>query len=68
VGHAGIYWVALVVVADSFSGVGEEHPVTVASLRLQHANGEILLGDGVGVRLFVRTVQGVDLLAQHRTF
>src|SRR5215212_8284260 len=65
---ARIYRVALVVVVDGFAGMGEEHRMAVPGLRLQAPDGEVLLGDGVGMLLLVRAVQSVDLLAQHRAF
>ena len=40
--------VALIVVADGLAGMGEEHGVAVAVVRLQAPDGEVLLGDRVG--------------------
>ena len=42
--------------------MGEEDRVTPIPSPLQQADGEILLDDGVGMRLFVGAVQGVDFL------
>ena len=67
--------VPLVVVADRLARVGEEDGVAVITPSLQGANGEVLLGDGVGragaldlVRrgAWMLGVVGIDLLAQHR--
>jgi hypothetical protein len=37
--------------------------VAIVPAPLQDPDGEVLLGDGVGVLLLVGAVQGVDLLA-----
>ena len=52
-------------IGDRLAGVGEEHRVTVFAFGLQSLNGEVLLGDGVGMFSLVRAVESVDLLAQH---
>src|SRR5690606_17399930 len=65
VGDARVAWVALIVIAERFARMGEEDAVAVVAAPLQYADREVLLGNGVGVRLLVGAVQGIDLLAQH---
>jgi hypothetical protein len=72
--NARVGGVPLVVVADRLVRMGEEDGVPVSASRLHGADGEVLLGDGVGhagaLDLFrhgaLYGIVGVDLLAQHR--
>src|SRR5438445_6802754 len=64
--------VALVVVVDRFTSVGEEDGVAVVAAPLQYADRKVLLGDGVrmpiGIVFSAWPIEGVDLLAQHGAF
>ena len=66
--HAGVGRVALALAGDRLAWVREEHGEAVAPAWLHQAHAEVLLGDGVGVRLARRTVERVDLGAQRRAF
>lgn len=63
VGDARVFRPAFIVITEGFAGMGEEHGMAVAALPLQHLDGEVLLGDGVGMPRPVRAVLGIHFLA-----
>ena len=60
--------IALTVVVDSFTWASEKHRVAIAIVRLYMPDREVLFGDGVGMLLLVRSIEGIDFLSKHRTF
>ncbi len=61
---------ALVVIGEGLARVSEEDGMPPLAARLQPADGEVLLGDGVGVAMGrvgsgANAIEGVGLLAQH---
>ncbi len=62
---ARVGWVTFVMVGDSLPRMGEEHGVAILPARLDRPHGEVLLDHGVRMLFFVRSIQGVDLLAEY---
>src|SRR5258708_12051752 len=70
--NARVSGIALVVVSDRLASVGEEDSMAVRTLPLQQADGEVLLGNGIGMAIGICwdtcAVERIHLLAQHGAF
>ena len=64
--NARIGRIALIVVVDDLTRVGEEDRVAVSIAGLQMRNVEVLFSDGVREFRLERAIKGIDFLAQHR--
>src|SRR5258708_37259444 len=70
--NARVSGIALVVVSDRLASVGEEDSMAVRTLPLQQADGEVLLGNGIGMAIGICrdtcAVARIHLLSQPGAF